>query len=749
MATKTRQTGQAILEFALMITVLLMIIFLIVEAARILWAWNQVQNAAREGARYASTGQVELEHCAVENMTKFEDRLCLDNTDPDYRAKLRTASIVEVTHNALTGMSLDEDSRVFEDDNFYDIQVYGATDENQWLVDFGGMPTKPVVVRVMYRVPIITPFFRPIAESVPIFGQVTVNNEYFGQLGGSGQGAPQPVQITTPLPTVGVTPSHTPTASNTPPGVPPTEIPSPAPATETPLPPPCNVSFEAPPVAGNRYVYISSDIGTNVTVQILTTGEVLGIDIMQAQGGHTCDGFSDFINGGVGILSQPLVAGDVLLAEGDNGTYDYAFVLAVPPTSTPIPTNTPTTTATPIPTDTPEPTATPSQPYIVVRPSCGNPSFDDDYKVRFNVSGYNWPKDESIALYWDDTIWMQTVSQPHSGSFSKTWERSEPEWGNANWVGDTYIVKGVSSSKSVQTTFQTPCDDFIPPIATPPTPTATPAPADLIVVGQPQIVSTGTPVAYQPIDFSVIISNTGDIPVNNLFFIDLYIDPTPVISTTYAIPVSQSSGYTALSSLAGKTSQAITITTRFGFKNEPDPHLVYAMVDSLEDIDENIEEGGEENNISSAAIISGVQTAVPPTSTPVAVAGGNKIHGVTWRLSPTGLTPVLRARMYLIGSDDIPIPGFSSGTNGYYAFSNIADGDYTVQACFTINGVEMGAKRTGIKMTGSTVMMTNLLLDSNTPCADLILHLTSEIQSAPVQDTLSIDVTNELDVENE
>ena len=51
--------GQALVEFALMISVLLAMIFLIIESARILWAWNTVQNAAREGARYAITGQAE------------------------------------------------------------------------------------------------------------------------------------------------------------------------------------------------------------------------------------------------------------------------------------------------------------------------------------------------------------------------------------------------------------------------------------------------------------------------------------------------------------------------------------------------------------------------------------------------------------------------------------------------------------------------------------------------------------------
>ncbi|HUM69989.1 MAG TPA: pilus assembly protein, partial [Chloroflexota bacterium] len=58
--------GQALVEFALVIVAVLMMIFLIIESARILWAWNTVQNAARIGARYAITGSWEGPECVVD-----------------------------------------------------------------------------------------------------------------------------------------------------------------------------------------------------------------------------------------------------------------------------------------------------------------------------------------------------------------------------------------------------------------------------------------------------------------------------------------------------------------------------------------------------------------------------------------------------------------------------------------------------------------------------------------------------------
>jgi hypothetical protein len=169
--------GQALVEFALIITVLLMIIFLIIEASRILWGWITVQNAAREGARYAITGQFDGTGCAVSDLPKFTYLCPLVPSSTEYR----TASIIDRTHRGLTGLPLNELSGVFEDDNYYLIEVWGVDEFGQLQPNFGGIPNNPVVVRAIYRVPIITPFFRPILPSIPVFGQVSMNNESFGQ----------------------------------------------------------------------------------------------------------------------------------------------------------------------------------------------------------------------------------------------------------------------------------------------------------------------------------------------------------------------------------------------------------------------------------------------------------------------------------------------------------------------------------------------------------------------------------------
>ena len=102
--------GQAMVEFAIVIIVLLLIFFMIIEVGRILWAWVTVQNAARQGARYAITGQF--------------DPACL--SDPIPCADPRIAGIEERVIDRMTGLRINMDAgRVYEDDFATFIEVYG------------------------------------------------------------------------------------------------------------------------------------------------------------------------------------------------------------------------------------------------------------------------------------------------------------------------------------------------------------------------------------------------------------------------------------------------------------------------------------------------------------------------------------------------------------------------------------------------------------------------------------------------
>lgn len=666
--------AQALVEFALILTVLLMMIFIVIESARILWAWNQVQNAAREGARYAITGRAEPD-CPVESLPKFMEpepgrRVC---TDP------RLASIIGRAHRSLSGVPLNEQSVAFEDDNYYNIEVWGVNNDSILQYDFGGLPDQPVVVRVTYQVPIITPFFRVIRETIPVFGQVTLTNESFGQLGGSaGQGQGLPPNVP-PVPTPGVTPSPTPspTPTDTPtPG--PTPTPSETPTATPTATPSCPVRFVGSAVAGTNYVFVSGIPGTTVTIVDLTTGATLGSMVLadRPDPNRPCDGFGDFAP--PNSLNQALQAGHVLVAQSSDGTTDTTIVLPAPPTVTFTPTNTPFPTSTA--TNTPAPTAThtPSGSYITLSRRCANGP-----TISFDVIGVNWPNNEAVSLFWNTNQFQTTVAAGHNGFFDFTWT-----FNNVN--NGTYTVRAISNSFVRDTVITVPCTDVtVTPAAA--TPTSTPAPANL-VIGPPKIVSAQPVRAYTPVDFSVVISNVGGIDVNRQFFVDLFINP-PEIFPEY-IPVNYSKGYSAVSSLAAGASRTLTITINSAFPNNPDEHLVYGMVDSVFQIAEPFEDDNVSEPLSVDNVVK-VNATPTPTATPV--GGDQRISGVVQVLI-SDLVPQFRA-VVTVFNGSTPVRTTLTDQNGFYEFTDIPaiqSGTYTVRACVTVNSQSYSGLRTGI-----------------------------------------------------
>ncbi len=708
---KRPSSGQALVEFALIITVLLMIIFLIIEVARVLWAWNQVQNAAREGARYAITGQIMPGDCAVANLPKFTDtitdtaegygvyNLCVEDTDEEYSSLLRVASIVSVTHQALTGLPLNETSGRQEDDNYYLIKIWGVDSDRVIQEDFAGAPLEPVWVRVTYQVPIITPFFRPFAKTIPVFGQVLLNNENFGQLGGSSQGNAKKPQ-SWDLPDPAVTPS--PTATLPPDVTPPTETPLP---TSTP-PARCAVRFEGFAYEGDTFVSVTGEEGTTVNLYYGNNASpLLGTNVLTAQSGHECSGFADFSTGGVGELA-PLIRLRPLLAEGDDGTSDVTFVRPKPSA-----TMTPTLTFTPdpLPTEVPNDTPTPAVISLSVNPSCGSPGVHNAYTVSFNVVGTNFPANTAVSLFLVDPEGGETpftstpvITTTSGGAFHTSETR-------ANLAEGTHRVRARYNGNVLEASYQVPCSDYTPP---PPTPDVdpTPAPADLIVVGAPQLASSRPITAYQPVSFAVTVKNIGGAPVNSLFFVDLFFNPVPpVISGTVNIPIEQSAGYLSLNSLAAGASETITVTSYSGFANEPASNLVYAMVDSLQGIDEYV----ETNNISEAVVIDDVRTAPTPTPTPTP-SGERLIHGLVYR--PTGgkVTKVLRANLILtdLGTGAVRTVE-SSSENGYFVFDGVANGTYSLLACSSVNGVTAGKLSSPLTILNNSIVVIPLLNEAD------------------------------------
>jgi hypothetical protein len=334
----SRQKGQTMVEFALILPILLLVIFIIIESGRMFQAYITVQHAAREGARYAVTGGWEEEFAG----------------EPDPRV----ASIEDIAFSGLAGLAMagpagyDGEGKILI--GHYEIKIFGQTPGG--LVEgYAGGPNEKVAVQVAYRLEIITPVLNAIAPSVRVVGYVEMINEDFGQLGGGGfaglREPPSPIPPEIPTAGASPTPTETPTATVTPtPTITgtPTQTPTP---TSTPV---CAVVIEEPVYAVDTVVTVRGDPGDTI---VLRDMDALGVIV-----GSGTVGPGAYCAGTVAInVGGNLVNGHIIAALSSlHPSSDTACVgvTACWPTTTPTPTGTPTLT----------PTATPESPYIVVSP---------------------------------------------------------------------------------------------------------------------------------------------------------------------------------------------------------------------------------------------------------------------------------------------------------------------------------------------------------------------------------------------
>lgn len=214
-----------------------------------------------------------------------------------------------------------------------------------------------------------------------------------------------------------------------------------------------------------------------------------------------------------------------------------------------------------------------------------------------------------------------------------------------------------------------------------PTPTSTPAPADLIV-GQPQLISTPPIIVYEPVAFQVPVTNTGDIAIDDLFFVDLLFDPQSGHPTDV---------YAAVAGLDGNSSKTLTITSTIGFANFVGTHQVTGWVDSLD----HIVEADETNNLSEPLGVSIANYGGTPTNTPVP-NGTATISGVALVL--VGGSYKNQERMLISAIDEssgLTVATTYSDEIGYYQFDNLNEGtSYMVTACMTIDNNEYFGIRT-------------------------------------------------------
>ncbi len=161
--------AQGLVEFALVLPVLLILLFVFIEAARIFHAYLAIENGARQGVRYAITGEFDPAKCPMGG--------CI--TDGD-KKQARLQSIYDEAHESSTSIARNG-SALWNDAGYFKTTVcvgpHSETDEQRYLPpdpsipfdsadckygDDPGGPGDMVSVTVDFNHPLISPILNAI-----------------------------------------------------------------------------------------------------------------------------------------------------------------------------------------------------------------------------------------------------------------------------------------------------------------------------------------------------------------------------------------------------------------------------------------------------------------------------------------------------------------------------------------------------------------------------------------------------------
>ena len=236
--------AQGLVEFALILPALLLVIFVIVELARVLHAWMAIENGARFGVRYAVTGEFNEDiYCGGSCATVQDEE---DARIPSIEDAARVGAVAILRDGSVTDVN---------EPGFFQITVCstkGAPESAQYLftagnpslpsastctriadgaeVEDAGGPGDTVIVSIDFTHPLITPFLTAAWPDLHLRAQRTgIVEQYrtsrvFGLPISAFTTPPTPTETFTPVPTSTPTNTSTPVPSPTP-----TYTPSPTP----------------------------------------------------------------------------------------------------------------------------------------------------------------------------------------------------------------------------------------------------------------------------------------------------------------------------------------------------------------------------------------------------------------------------------------------------------------------------------------------------------------------------------------
>jgi hypothetical protein len=202
--SRVRTRGQALVKFALILPVLLMILMVLIEIARLFSAWLIVENVTREAARYAITGQFDPQYCQPD--TSKCDTGSKNYDDAVFNVA-RTKTIHDVSQGAAAGILVDFNNTTQDSRSYYHLLICSSRDVffntpvgHESCVmpdgtegDDAGGPGDTVIMIATFDHPLITPL-RAIADWVPLLSQRQMVNEEYRRV--RLQGLPPPLILT-------------------------------------------------------------------------------------------------------------------------------------------------------------------------------------------------------------------------------------------------------------------------------------------------------------------------------------------------------------------------------------------------------------------------------------------------------------------------------------------------------------------------------------------------------------------------
>ena len=230
--SKNNKRAQAVVEFAIILPVLLLLVFGVISMARLFQAWLVVTNVSRIGVRYATTGAYDESFCTAAIDFNGNGLICEQETDKDARSAeidaARLLSIRSITENSVAGILRDSTITDKNTPGYFHVTICSSNDGRvynpppQDECTLGGVPSEHpgdpsegparVLVAVTFQHPIIVPFISNIASVVPLHSERTGILEQFRVARVLGL----PPVINVPTVTLAPTATPTPTLSPTP-----------------------------------------------------------------------------------------------------------------------------------------------------------------------------------------------------------------------------------------------------------------------------------------------------------------------------------------------------------------------------------------------------------------------------------------------------------------------------------------------------------------------------------------------------